>query len=92
MRESVKTRVMGMKSLISFMTRNIPCRIAFLYGIWYDVCVPLHVNLVGSSPCRRISLLGITHSVVGPPFRYKECTGIQPSDKAMIAKEANMWP
>ena len=24
-----------------------PCRIAFLYGMWYDVCVPLHVHLGG---------------------------------------------
>ena len=36
---------MGMKSLISFMTRNIPCKVAFMYGMWYDVCVPLHVHL-----------------------------------------------
>ena len=25
----------------------------------------------GSSPCRRIFLLGIAHLVVGPPFRYR---------------------
>ena len=22
----------------------IPCRIAFFYGLWYDVCVSLHVH------------------------------------------------
>ena len=27
---------------------------------------------VGSSPCKRIFLLGIAHPVVGPPFKYRE--------------------
>ena len=40
----------------------------------------------------RISLLGIAHPVVGPPFRYKECTRRSRSDEAVIAKEADMWP
>ena len=47
---------------------------------------------MGSSPCRRIFLLGIAHPVMGPPFKYEECTGKQRSDEAVIAKEADMWP
>ena len=39
-----------------------------------------------------IFLLGIAHPVVRPPFRYRECTGRRSSDKAVIAKEADMWP
>ena len=27
---------------------------------------------MGSSPCRKVSLLGIAHPIVGTPFRYKE--------------------
>ena len=42
---------------------------------------------MGNSPCRRISLLGIVHPVVGPPFRYGECIGRQRSDEAVIMKE-----
>ena len=86
------TRVMGMRSVISFMTRNIPCRIAFLYGMWYDVCVSLHVHLGGEYPCRRISLLSIAHLVVRPPFRYREGIGRQRSDEVVIMKEADVWP
>ena len=36
--------------------------------------------------------MGIAHNVVGPPFRYMECTGKQRSDEAVIMKEANVWP
>ena len=47
---------------------------------------------MGSSSCRRIFLLGIVHPIVGPPYRYKECTGRRRSDEAMIMKEADVWP
>ena len=40
----------------------------------------------------RISLLGIAHPVVGPPLRYRECTGRRLSDETVIAKEADKWP
>ena len=33
----------------------------------------LHMHL-GGSPCRKYSLLGIAHNVLGPPFRYREMT------------------
>ena len=46
--------------------------------------------LGGSSPCRRISLLGIAYPVVGPPFMYRECTGRRRSDETVIAKKADM--
>ena len=57
-------------------------------------CVKCHCmcTYVGSSPCRNYSLLGIAHPVVEPPFRYRECTGRQRSDKAVIIKEADVWP
>ena len=45
MRELVGTRVVGMKSLISCMTRTIPYMIALFIWIWFDVlCTPLHVH------------------------------------------------
>ena len=47
---------------------------------------------MGSSPCRRISLLGFAHPVVVPLFRYKECTGRRRSDEAVIMKEVDVWP
>ena len=41
-------------------------------------CFPLHDHLVGSNPCRRLSLLGFAHLVVGSPFqvqdRYRQIT------------------
>ena len=48
--------------------------------------VELHVHLGGDS------LLGIAHPVVGPPFKYKECTGRRHSDEVVIMKEADVWP
>ena len=48
--------------------------------------------LVGSSPCRRFSLLGIVYPVVGPPLRYRGCTGRRRSDEAVIMKKADVWP
>ena len=48
MRESVRTRVMSMRSLISYMTRNIPYRIALF--IW---------NMIGHfHDCHCICILG----------------------------------
>ena len=44
----------------------------------------------GSSPCWRIFLLGITHPVVGLPFRYRGCTGKRRSDEAVIVKKVDM--
>ena len=45
---------------------------------------------MGSIPCRRISLLDIVHPIVGPPFKYRECTGRRHSDEAVIMKEADV--
>ena len=39
---------------------------------WFDHCMN---TLVGSSPCKILSLLGFAHPVVGPPFRYKSGAG-----------------
>ena len=46
----------------------------------------------GSSPYRRIFLLGIAQTVEGLPFRYRESTGRRRFDEAVIVKEADMWP
>ena len=35
---------------------------------WLDHCMS---TLVGSNPCRRLSLLGIAHPVTGPPFQVQ---------------------
>ena len=45
-RESVGTRVVGMRSLISCMTRNIPYRICIIYMEcdWTISWFPLHVH------------------------------------------------
>ena len=65
--ESVGTRVMGMGSLISCMTRNIPYRIVLF--MWNMIgCFMYAITCafsVGNSSCRKISLLGIAHPVVG---------------------------
>ena len=45
---------------------------------------------MGSSPCRRISLLGIAHPIVGPLFRYRECIERRRSDEAVIIKEVDV--
>ena len=47
---------------------------------------------VGSSPCRRYSLLGVTHPLWDNPFKCRVCTGGGHSDEAVIAKKADMWP
>ena len=36
--------------------------------------------------------MGIAHSVVGPHFRYRGCTGRRRSDEAVIMKKVDMWP
>ena len=61
------------------MTRNIPYRVAlFIWNVIgrFHGCHCMHFRW-GSSPCRRIFLLGIAHPVVGLPFRYIGCTGIR---------------
>ena len=35
------------------------------------VCFPLHEHLGGSNSCRKISLLGIVHLVMGSPFQLQ---------------------
>ena len=47
---------------------------------------------VGSSPYKRISLLGIAHLVMGPPFRYMKCIERQRSNEVVIMKEADVLP
>ena len=65
------------------------CIIYMEYGLMFYVC---HTFWAGSSPCRRIFLLNIAYPVVGPPFRYRGCTGRRRSNEAMIMKKVDMWP
>ena len=37
-------------------------------------------------------LLDIVHPVVGPPFRYRGCTGRRRSNEAVFMKKVDMWP
>ena len=43
---------------------------------------------MGNSPCRRYSLLGIAHPIVGPPFRFRECIGRRIYNEVVIEKKA----
>ena len=49
-------------------------------------------TLVGSSHCRRYSLLGMAYSLWDNPFRCRVYTGGRRSDEVMIAKKIDMWP
>ena len=93
-RESVGTRVVGMRSLISCMTGTFHIRLHYLYGIWFDVlCMPLHVHFR-----RGVALVGeffyraLLIPLWDPPLRYKGCTGRQHADKAMFMKKVEIWP
>ena len=50
----------------------------------------LHVHLGGSSPCRRLSLLGAAHPLWDIPFKCKVNTGGRRSDETMIVKKSDM--
>ena len=61
------TRDMGMKHLMhnekSFHVKMVIC----MEWVWF-LCAIACAFQVGSSPCRRIQLLGIAHPVVGSPL------------------------
>ena len=48
-------------------------------------CIP-RVDGLSTDPLRSGR-----HTVVGPPFRYRECIGKRRFDEAVITKEADMW-
>ena len=58
-----------------------------MFDVLHSMCIK-----AGSSPYRRFFLLGIAHLVVGPPFRYRACTGRRRSDETVIMEKVNMWP
>ena len=74
------------------------CRIPYRIGMFLLECecemLSEHCmcTYVGSSPCRRYSLLGVAHPLWDNPFRCRVYTGGLRSDEAVIAKRANMWP
>ena len=45
---------------------------------------------MGSSPCRRISLLGIIHPIVGKYFHWRY-TGGGNTSKRFVVKKAGLW-
>ena len=47
---------------------------------------------VESSPCRRYSLLGVSHPLWDNPFRCRVDIGGRCSGEAVIVKKADMWP
>ena len=47
---------------------------------------------MGSSPCKRYSLLGVAHPLWDNPYRYKVDIDGRCSDEAVIVKKADMWP
>ena len=50
--------------------------------VCHDMC-----TLVGSNPCRKLSLLGFAHPVRDHYFRYKECTGGRRSLEATFRRK-----
>ena len=83
-----------MMSCISFhdMTCRIPYRIGmFLLGCDCEM-VRGHCmcTYVGSSPCKRYSLLGVTHPLWEKYFKCRTNTGGQRSSKAVIMKKTDM--
>ena len=70
MRESLGTRVVGMRCLISCMTHNIPYMIAlFIWNIKLDVlCTPLHVYFRWGVALVREFSTGHCSPRLGTPF------------------------
>ena len=60
--------------------------------MYYCVNMALHVHLGRERPLYELSLLGISHLVVGPSFRCRVSTDGQRSDEVVIAKKVDMWP
>ena len=57
---------------ISCMTYGIHVDTFTWMGMgWFDNCMSTQV---GSNPCRRLSLLGFSHPVLGSPFQIHEKT------------------
>ena len=82
----------------SHLIHGMACRIPFRIGMFLLECdcemLSEHCmcTKVGSSPCRRYSLLGVTHPLWDNPYRYGVDTGGRRSYEALIVKRADMWP
>ena len=76
-RESVGTRVVGMRCLISYMTHNIPYRIAlFIWNIKLDVlCTPLHVHFRWGVALVGEFSTGYCSPCLGTPFQVQRVYG-----------------
>ena len=46
---------------------------------------------MGSSPCRRIPLLGIAHPIVGKHFQFLEVYQEVDTFKVLVGKKAEFW-
>ena len=94
MRESIGTWVVGMRSLISCMTRNIPYRIAlFIWNMIDVLCMPLHVHFRW-----RVALVGKFSIGHCSPhcgeifFRYWRYIGSRNWSRSFVVKKAGLWP
>ena len=60
-------------------------------GCWFDCEMIFCIRTkVGSSPCRIYLYWALAHPVVGPPFRYRTCTGRRRSLEVGIMKRAGL--
>ena len=77
---------------------GMACRIPYRIDMFFleSECEMLSEHcmcpLVGSSPCKRYSLLGVDHPLWDNPFKYRVYTCGQRSNEAVSAKKADMWP
>ena len=53
-------------------------------------CLPWHVHLGGSNPCRKLSLLGFAHPVEGSPFQVQGAIGKAALTRGHVLKEIRL--
>ena len=91
MRESVGTRVIGMRSHISCMTCNIPYRTAFSVWNVIDLCMSLHVHFSWG-----VALIGKFLYWAFSPRRGKIFSGARGTPggehiSGFVVKKARLW-
>ena len=60
-----------------------------MYGMWFDVCMSLHVHFRWGVALVREFFYGALLNLSWDPLSG---TGRRRSDEAVIAKEGDMWP
>ena len=88
MRESVSDSGYGHEE-IPCMTYDIYLDIfTWMCMGWFDHCMSTQV---GSNPCRRLSLLGFAHPVMGPPFLVQVKCRLLTRIQDRTYEESRMW-